>query len=93
MAIAYGTDSNVRVDRLVAWLAHTDPGILLITANGRTHPRRRALNAILGLSGTVTYCTNVHGDVELRVSPGGEVRVTVQKNADLDCVPGSDAET
>jgi beta-lactamase superfamily II metal-dependent hydrolase len=76
-----------------AWLDHTDPEIVLISANGRTHPRRHALTKILGRTETRTYCTNVHGDVELRVSPDGTLRVAVQKNADMDCVAGSDADT
>lgn len=73
------------------WLDHTDADIMLISANGTTHPRHNALSKILGQTDTRTYCTNVHGDVEVRVDPAGSIAVTVQKNEEMDCVPGSDA--
>ena len=76
-----------------AWLDHTDPEIMLISANGATHPRHNALTKIMGRTNTRTYCTNVHGDVELRVGPDGAMAVTVQKNADYDCVAGSEASS
>ncbi|MFP4622545.1 MAG: ComEC/Rec2 family competence protein [Gemmatimonadota bacterium] len=74
-----------------AWLDHTDPDILLISANGSTHPRHNALTKILGRSNTRAYCTNVHGEIQMRVDPNGEVRVDVQKNAEMDCEAGSQA--
>jgi competence protein ComEC len=76
-----------------SWLDFTSPEILLITANGTSHPRRNALARILGLDGTQTYCTNVHGDVELRVPPDGTIRVTVERNAEQSCVAGSEANS
>jgi len=76
-----------------AWLTHTNPELQLISANGTTHPRIRALSALLG--GTAqTYCTPVHGDIEVRVDASGENWVvTVERNAGMDCVPGKDATT
>lgn len=74
-----------------AWLVHTSPSISLISANGVTHPRVRALNRLKQQSNLETYCTNVHGEVALRVWSDGSVHVTVEKNADTDCVPGSSA--
>ncbi len=75
------------------WLEHTDPAITLITANGRSHPRQRALQALMERSADRVYCTPVHGDVELRVSPSGQIEVTVERNANADCEPGSEATT
>ncbi len=75
------------------WLDHTNPSIFLISANGTTHPRHNALNKIMGMSNTRTYCTNVHGEIELRVDLAGNTAVTVEKNADMDCVAGSDASS
>lgn len=74
-----------------AWLAHTNPEVALITANGTSHPRRNAISFLLGLSGTRTYCTNVHGDLELRVGEEGALQVTVERNPDESCTAGSDA--
>lgn len=74
-----------------AWLAHTNAALQLISSNGTTHPRIRALDALLGQT-TETYCTPVHGDIEVRVNATGETwTVTVEKNAEMNCVPGRDA--
>lgn len=76
-----------------AWLAHTDPELQLISANGTSHPRIRALAALLPRPAE-TYCTSVHGDIEVRVDRTGERwLVGVQRNAGADCVPGRDATT
>ena len=66
---------------------------MLISANGTTHPRHNALTKILGRTNTRTYCTNVHGTIELRVDVAGNRSVTVEKNSELDCVAGTDATT
>ena len=76
-----------------AWLAHTAPQIAVISANGRSHPRINALNAILGRPTTETYCTSVHGDITIRVRDSGEYNVSVQRNATMDCKPGIEATT
>jgi len=76
-----------------SWLDHTNPSIFLISANGTTHPRHAALTKIMGRSNTRTYCTNVHGEIQLRVDLAGHAAVTVEKNADMDCVAGSDASS
>jgi len=73
------------------WLAHTDPALQLVSANGSSHPRIRALNVLLAHSPR-TYCTPVHGDIEIRVNNDGtNWVVSVERNADADCVPGTDA--
>jgi beta-lactamase superfamily II metal-dependent hydrolase len=75
------------------WLAHTDPELQLISANGASHPRIRALSALLGQTSR-TYCTPVHGDIVVRVDDAGaNWTVSVQRNAGADCVPGRDATT
>lgn len=76
-----------------AWLAHTAPRLAVISANGRSHPRQNAMSAILGLQQTETYCTSVHGDIAIRVAENGQYAVTVQRNATMDCRPGSEATT
>jgi len=73
-----------------AWLEHTSAEVHLVSSNGTTHPRIAALNALLGRP-AATYCTNVHGDIELRATGAGQWTVTVQRNADQDCVPGDSA--
>lgn len=76
------------------WLSHTDAEVHVISANGTTHPRIRALVDLQeGANGTRTFCTNVHGDIEIRVGPTGAFDVTVQRNEGMDCEPGEDAQT
>lgn len=75
-----------------SWLAQTNPQASVISANGTTHPRLNALNALLSRSNMKTYCTNVHGEIVIRVS-GGNFTVTPEKNAQSVCVAGSQATT
>jgi competence protein ComEC len=75
------------------WLATTHPAISLISGNGTTHPRVNALGALLGYPGNRTYCTNVHGTITVRVTRSGDYTVSVERNADKQCVPGSEATT
>jgi beta-lactamase superfamily II metal-dependent hydrolase len=75
------------------WLQHTAPSIAVISANGRSHPRMNAINAILGRPTTDTYCTSVHGDIALRIGEDGQYTVSVQRNAGSVCVRGTEATT
>lgn len=75
------------------WLQHTAPQVFVVSANGRSHPRQNALNALLGRPATETYCTSVHGDIAIRVAESGQYAVTVQKNPTMDCRPGTEATT
>jgi beta-lactamase superfamily II metal-dependent hydrolase len=75
------------------WLDHTSPSISVISANGTTHPRMNAITRLRMQSNMRTYCTSVHGDIALRIFSDGTVHVTVVKNAEQDCVPGSQATT
>jgi len=86
-------DDRVGTSQASSWLEHTRPRFNLITANGVSHPRQRALSRLLGLSNTDTYCTNVHGTVEVRITDDGRVHITPERNADQDCRAGSDAHT
>ena len=75
------------------WLTHT---ARRSPSSPRTARRTRAVNALTRLRAQTnmrTYCTNVHGDITLRIFSDGTVQVTVQKNAESDCVPGSQANT
>lgn len=75
------------------WLAHTNPQLQLISANATSHPRVRALSALLGQTSR-TYCTPVHGDIVVRIDDAGaNWSVSVQRNPAADCVPGRDATT
>jgi len=76
-----------------SWLAQTAPRVSIISANGTTHPRLNALARLLAQPNDRTYCTNVHGMIELRVARSGDFTVSVERNADKDCVAGSEATT
>jgi hypothetical protein len=39
------------------------------------------------------YCTNVHGMITIRVTRAGTFTTSVEKNATLDCQPGTTATT
>ncbi|TVP53593.1 MAG: MBL fold metallo-hydrolase [Gemmatimonadales bacterium] len=75
-----------------SWLDHTRPQLMLIPANGRSHPRVRALNRMHQEDQAEVYCTNVHGLIEVRIA-GGWWEVTTERNGNADCVPGSEANT
>jgi beta-lactamase superfamily II metal-dependent hydrolase len=73
-----------------AWLAHTDPTLILVSSNGTSHPRVRALTALRAQA--QTYCTSVHGEITIRIDDAGtDVTVSVQRNANADCIAGLDA--
>jgi beta-lactamase superfamily II metal-dependent hydrolase len=76
-----------------AWLDHTTPSVAVISANGVSHPRIRALTRLLEGTNRRTYCTSVHGEITIRVWSDATYQVSVQKAADSDCVPGSAADT
>ncbi len=80
-------------DGTSTWLSVTDPAVSLISGNGTTHPRLHALGALLGYPGNRTYCTDVHGNITVRITRDGSYTVSVEKNAGMDCVPGSEATT
>jgi beta-lactamase superfamily II metal-dependent hydrolase len=86
-------DDRVGASQTSTWLDHTRPRFNLITANGVSHPRQRALNRLLGLQNTDTYCTNVHGTVEVRITDDGRINITPERNPDQDCRAGSEAHT
>ncbi|NNK62388.1 MAG: MBL fold metallo-hydrolase [Gemmatimonadetes bacterium] len=73
------------------WLDHTAAEFHVVSANGASHPRQRATNTLNARA--ETYCTNVHGDIAIRVDMNGLWSVTVERNADFDCLPGDDAIT
>ncbi|CAN5853344.1 hypothetical protein BH23GEM9_BH23GEM9_18250 [soil metagenome] len=75
------------------WLEHTAPAVSVISANGVTHPRVRALTRLLQRTNMQTYCTNVHGEITIRIWSDGVHHVTVERAAGSDCVPGSTADT
>ncbi len=75
------------------WLTHTAPEVVVMSANGSSHPRINAISYVTALPNTRTYCTNVHGDIEIRVADTGVYGVTVERNESANCEPGSDAST
>ncbi len=75
------------------WLDHTEPEIAVISANGTTHPRVNAVAALLARPGLGVYCTNVHGDITVRVGDAGAFTVSVEKNEGQPCAAGSEATT
>ncbi len=76
-----------------AWLTHAAPHVAIVSANGTSHPRVNATGALLARPGLSTWCTNVHGTIEIRVNPQGQYRLDVERNPADDCVPGTDADT
>jgi len=76
-----------------SWLAHTAPQLAVISSNGRSHPRQNAMGALLGRPTMETYCTSVHGEITIRVAESGQYAVAVQRNAGMDCRPGTEATT
>lgn len=85
-------DDRVGSRTTSTWLEHTRPSLFLISSNGISHPRTRALSRILGVPGAQAYCTSVHGTIEVRIAQGAWT-VDVERNAELACVPGSEATT
>lgn len=76
-----------------AWLRHTSPEVALISANGTTHARRNALGYLLGLEDLRVLCTNVHGELDVRVGEGGAYEVLPERNPAARCEAGSEATT
>ncbi|MES1259192.1 MAG: MBL fold metallo-hydrolase [Gemmatimonadota bacterium] len=74
-----------------AWLDLAAPRISILSANGTTHPRIAALNRLLAQPNSQTYCTNVHGTITIRVDRTGSYVLTVERNAAMTCVPGTQA--
>lgn len=85
-------DDRTGTNPASTWLAHTRPSLFLVTSNGVSHPRSRALARLLGIEGIDGYCTHVHGTVEVRIATG-RWSVRVERNAGRVCVPGSEANT
>lgn len=75
------------------WLDHTAPAVSIISANGTTHPRINALTRLLNQLNNRTYCTNVHGQIELRIEQDDAYSVTVEKNEGMDCVAGRESNS
>jgi beta-lactamase superfamily II metal-dependent hydrolase len=75
------------------WLDHTAPAVAVISSNGISHPRVRALTRLLERTNRQTFCTSVHGNIEIRVFSDSRYQVMVERNAGSDCVPGSEATT
>jgi len=85
-------DDRVGTELTSTWLDHTRPRLFLISSNGISHPRTRALGRIFGAKGAQTYCTSVHGEITVRISEGAWT-VDVERNADKGCAPGLEAST
>jgi beta-lactamase superfamily II metal-dependent hydrolase len=75
------------------WLDHTEPEVALVSANGTTHPRQNATSTLVGRPETRAFCTNVHGDIEIRVNEAGDYMVTVERNEGQSCTAGTHATT
>ncbi|HSJ08584.1 MAG TPA: hypothetical protein VK928_01695 [Longimicrobiales bacterium] len=75
------------------WLEHTNPSISVISSNGVTHPRLAAIDRLLSRTNMRTYCTSVHGEITIRVLSTGSHAVTVERNANANCVRGTQATT
>jgi len=85
-------DDRVGGDLTSSWLDHARPRLFLISSNGISHPRTRALARIFGVKGAITYCTSVHGEITVRIAEGAWT-VDVERNTDKGCAPGLEAST
>jgi beta-lactamase superfamily II metal-dependent hydrolase len=74
------------------WLDHADAELHLVSANGTSHPRIGALNALLTRPG-LTLCTSTHGEIEIRAAASGQWSVSVERNEGVECSEGRDATT
>lgn len=76
-----------------SWLAHTAPELALVSANGTSHPRQNALAALRARPNLITYCTNTHGNIAVRINEFGVHAVAVERSAAAACQAGTDAST
>lgn len=71
------------------WLDATTPELVLISANGTTHPHAKAL-ALVEARGIRIYCTPRHGRITLRVERAGDYVVRTAEAREPGCVAGSE---
>jgi competence protein ComEC len=71
------------------WLDATAPDLVLISANGTTHPHAEALG-LIEARGIRLYCTPRHGRITLRVERSGAYAVGTAEDAEPGCAPGRD---
>ncbi len=69
------------------WLDATSPEVVLISANGTTHPHAEVLELISG-RGIPVYCTPQHGRITLRVERSGAYAIQTREPAERRCEPG-----
>jgi beta-lactamase superfamily II metal-dependent hydrolase len=75
------------------WLDVTAPKVSIISGNGVSHPRMFALARLQQQPGNAVYCTNTHGTITIVVTRDGNYTVSVEKNANLPCEKGTNADT
>jgi competence protein ComEC len=71
------------------WLDAVSPEVVLISANGTTHPHTEAL-ALIAARGIPIYCTPQHGRITLRVERDGDYAIQTREPAERRCEPGSE---
>jgi competence protein ComEC len=69
------------------WLDATSPEVVVISANGTTHPHTEVLELISG-RGIPVYCTPQHGRITLRVERSGAYAIQTREPAESSCEPG-----
>jgi competence protein ComEC len=69
------------------WLDATTPEVVVISANGTTHPHAQPL-ALIAARGIRIYCTPQHGRITLRVERSGGYAVQTAELAERVCEPG-----
>lgn len=68
------------------WLDATTPEVVVVSANGTTHPHAQAL-ALIAARGIRIYCTPQHGRITLRVERSGGYTVQTAEPAGRACEP------
>jgi competence protein ComEC len=73
-----------------AWLSATSPTVLIVSANGVTHPHGATLTLLDGWTRDL-FCTPQHGIVTLLVDASGAYATRTADDARRRCAVGSDA--
>jgi competence protein ComEC len=81
---------NNETDGASIWLDHTRPEVVLISANGRTHPEGNAVGE-LSSRGIETWCTNAHGGLILIANAEGQYVLLSERDGGAACTAGQGA--
>jgi competence protein ComEC len=70
------------------WLDATSPEVVVVSANGTTHPHAEVLE-LFEERGIAIFCTPQHGRITLRVEQAGDYTIQTNNPAERRCEPGA----